>query len=169
MTLGWILGAAAAGALAGPPLRAGVLARYSVRPPALTLEAATGAALALGAARAPSAWVAAALCWLLLCAVPLAFIDAAVQRLPDPLTGAALAGTLALATAAALAGGHPGQLARAGIGAAALGGWYLALFLARPAGLGLGDLLTELRRHFPRAADVTERGCFPSLRAGSGV
>jgi leader peptidase (prepilin peptidase)/N-methyltransferase len=78
--------------------------------------------------------------WLMLCAVPLVFIDIAVRRLPDPLTGAALAGTLGLLAAAVLDGAPSGQLARAGIGAAAMTGFYLLLFLIRPSGLGLGDV-----------------------------
>jgi hypothetical protein len=164
VTLTWIIGGAAVGVLAGPPVRAGVLARYAVAPPALAVEAAAGLALAVTAARAASPWQLAGLGWLMLCAVALAFIDAAIRRLPDPLTGAAFAGTLGLLAVAALTGGgHPGQLGRAVIAAAVLCGFYLALFIVRPSGMGLGDLLTELRRRCPQAADVTERGCFPQL------
>lgn len=136
----WIAGAAAAGALSGPVIRAGVLARYDVRPPAGTVEAAAAAALAVTAARAASAWPLAALGWLMLCAVPLVFIDIAVRRLPDPLTGAALAGTLGLLAVAVAEGGASGPLVRAAIGAAALCGFYLLLFLIRPSGMGLGDV-----------------------------
>jgi leader peptidase (prepilin peptidase)/N-methyltransferase len=141
MTLPWIVGGAVAGVLAGPPLRVGVLARYDVKPPAFAVEAAAGLALAVVAARSPSLWQLAALGWLMLCAVTLAFIDIAIRRLPDPLTGAALAGTLGLLAAAALAGGgHPDQFGRAVIAAAALCGFYLALFIVRPSGMGLGDV-----------------------------
>jgi leader peptidase (prepilin peptidase) / N-methyltransferase len=143
MTLPWIVGSAVAGMLAGPPLRVGVLARYGVKPPAFAVEAAAGLTLAAVAARSPSPslWQLAALGWLMLCAVALAFIDIAIRRLPDPLTGAALAGTLCLLTIAALTGGgHPGQLGRAVIAAAALCGFYLALFIVRPSGMGLGDV-----------------------------
>ena len=140
MTLPWIIAGAAVGVLAGPPVRAGVLARYGVAPPALAVEAAAGLALAVTSARAASPWQLAALGWLMLCAVALAFIDVAVRRLPDPLTGAAFAGTLGFLTAAALTAGHPGQLARAGIAAVALCGFYLALFIVRPSGMGLGDV-----------------------------
>jgi prepilin signal peptidase PulO-like enzyme (type II secretory pathway) len=118
MTLPWIIGSAAVGVLAGPPLRAGVLARYGVRPPVFALEAAGGLALAAVALRSPSPWQLAALGWLMLCAVALAFIDAVISRLPDPLTGAALVGTLGFLAAAAFTGGHPAQFARA-VGAAA--------------------------------------------------
>ena len=140
MTLEWVAGAAAVGALSGPAVRAGVLARYDVRPPAGTVEAAAAAALAVTAARAASAWPLAALGWLMLCAVPLVFIDSAVRRLPDPLTGAALAGTLGLFAVAVAEGGTSGPLVRAAVGAAALCGFYLLLFLIRPSGMGLGDV-----------------------------
>jgi leader peptidase (prepilin peptidase)/N-methyltransferase len=140
VTLPWIIGGAAVGVLAGPPVRVGVLARYAVAPPALAVEAAAALALAVTAARAASPWQLAGLGWLMLCAVALAFIDAAIRRLPDPLTGAAFAGTLGLLAVAALTGGHPGQLGRAAIAAAALCGFYLALFVIRPSGMGLGDV-----------------------------
>ena len=140
MTLAWIVGGAAAGLLAGLPLRAFVLARYGIKPPKLTVEVAAGVALAVAAARSASAWQAAALCWLMLCAVALTFIDIAVRRLPDPLTGGAFVGVLGVYGVAALAGGHPGQLGRAAVAAAALCGFYLLLFLIRPSGMGLGDI-----------------------------
>jgi leader peptidase (prepilin peptidase) / N-methyltransferase len=140
VTLAWVVGEAAVGVFAGPPLRAEVLARYGVKPPVLTVEVAAGGALALAVVRAVAPWQAAALGWLMLCGVALAFIDAAIRRLPDPLTGAAFAGTLSFLTVAALTGGHPGQLARAGIAAVVLCGFYLVLFVVRPSGMGLGDV-----------------------------
>jgi leader peptidase (prepilin peptidase) / N-methyltransferase len=91
------------------------------------------------AARASSAWELAALAWLALLAVPLAFIDVAVRRLPDPLTAAAFSGTLVLLGLAALTGHQPGHLARAAIGAVALACFYLILSVIRPGGLGQGD------------------------------
>lgn len=105
----------------------------------LLAELAAGFALAVVAARASSVWELAALAWLVLLAVPLAFIDVAVRRLPDPLTAAAFAGTLALLAAAALTSHQPGHLGRAAIGAVALAGFYLVLSVIRPGGLGLGD------------------------------
>jgi leader peptidase (prepilin peptidase)/N-methyltransferase len=135
----------------------------------LFVELAAGIALALLAVRASSGWELAGLAWLALLAVPLTLIDVAVQRLPNPLTGAAFAGTLALLTVAAFLTHQPGHLVRAALGAAALAAFYLVLFVIRPSGMGLGDLLTKLRRRSPQAADVTERGCFPSLRAVRGA
>jgi leader peptidase (prepilin peptidase)/N-methyltransferase len=113
--------------------------RARIGPYPLLAELAAGLALAVVAARASSAGELAALAWLVLLAVPLAFIDAAVRRLPDPLTAAAFAGTIALLAVAALTGHQPGHLGRAAIGALALAGFYLVLSLIWPGGLGLGD------------------------------
>jgi leader peptidase (prepilin peptidase)/N-methyltransferase len=113
--------------------------RARIGPYPLVAEFAAGLALAVLAARATSGLELAALAWLALIAVPLALIDVAVHRLPDPLTTAAFTGTLVLLTMAALAGHQPGRLARAAIGAAALACFYLALCLIRPGDMGLGD------------------------------
>jgi leader peptidase (prepilin peptidase) / N-methyltransferase len=84
-------------------------------------------------------WELAALTWLTLLAIPLAFVDVAVHRLPDPLTAASFIGTLALLAVAALTGHQPGHFGRAAIGALALACFYLALAVIPPGGLGLGD------------------------------
>jgi len=98
------------------------------------------AALAFAAAwLVHPALVGCAACWLVICAVPLAVIDIAVRRLPDVLTGAALAGTAAFLLAAAWVDGDWGQLARAAAGAALLAGIFAALALIRPGSAGLGD------------------------------
>jgi leader peptidase (prepilin peptidase)/N-methyltransferase len=110
-----------------------------IGPYPLAAELAAAAALTAVAARAQSGWELAALAWLTLIAVPLALIDIAVHRLPDRLTAAAFAGTLALLTVAALTAHEPGRLARAAISAAALAGFYLALCLIWPGEMGLGD------------------------------
>ena len=109
-------------------------------PPRLTVEVTTALLLAALAARVHPGLVLAAACWLALCAVPLAFIDAAVRRLPDLLTGPAFAGTALLLLAAAAAGGHWHALARAALGGIALAGFYLALVLISPSGMGMGDV-----------------------------
>jgi leader peptidase (prepilin peptidase) / N-methyltransferase len=83
--------------------------------------------------------VACAACWLVLCAVPLAVIDAAVRRLPDLLTGAAFAGTALFLLAAAAVDDSWPSLARAGGGALAVAGLFALLALARPGSAGLGD------------------------------
>jgi leader peptidase (prepilin peptidase)/N-methyltransferase len=114
--------------------------RQRTGPPPLTVEVTTAILLAALAARVHPALVLAAACWLALCAVPLAFIDAAVRRLPDPLTAAACAGTAALLVLAAADGGHWHDLARAALGGIALTGFYLVLVLIYPAGMGMGDV-----------------------------
>jgi leader peptidase (prepilin peptidase) / N-methyltransferase len=89
------------------------------------------------------ALVLAAACWLAACAVPLACTDIAVQRLPDPLTGAAYTGTAVLLLIAAAAGGLEGSwsaLFRALLGGLALAGFYLLLMVISPSGMSPGDV-----------------------------
>jgi leader peptidase (prepilin peptidase)/N-methyltransferase len=108
-------------------------------PPPLIVEVSTGLLFGALAARVHPGLVLAAACWLALCAVPLAFIDAAVQRLPDLLTGPAFAGAVLLLLAAAAVGGHWPALGRAVLGGAALAGFYLLLAVISPSGMGMGD------------------------------
>lgn len=105
--------------------------------PLLAIAMATLAVLA--AVRVHPVLVACAFSWLAACCVPLALTDALVRRLPDPLTGAAFAGTGAFLVAAAAAGRAWPDLARAGAGAAIVAGLFLVLALARPGSAGLGD------------------------------
>jgi leader peptidase (prepilin peptidase) / N-methyltransferase len=84
--------------------------------------------------------VLAAYCWLAVTTVPLGWIDAAVHRLPDVLTGSAYAGTVLLLLAAAAHSGDWGSLLRAVGGGLALAAAYFALAIIRPAGMGLGDV-----------------------------
>jgi leader peptidase (prepilin peptidase)/N-methyltransferase len=152
----WVIAAAIAGLAAGYGQRA-VIVRYAVPagepprpgcpacrrragPPPLVVGVITALLLGALAARVHPGLVLAAACWLALCSVPLAFIDAAVRRLPDVLTGTALAGTVLLLLAAAAAGGTWPALARAGLGGIALSGFYLALVAISPSGMGLGDV-----------------------------
>jgi Type IV leader peptidase family len=74
------------------------------------------------------------------CAVPLAFIDAEVRRLPDALTGAAFVGTVLLLLACAAASGDWHVLVRAVLGGVAMSGFYLVLVLVSPSGMGMGDV-----------------------------
>ena len=114
--------------------------RTRIGPPPLVVEMLTAAVLAVVAAKTTSGWVLAALGWRAIVAVPLAFIDVAVHRLPDTLTAPAYAGTLALLAAAALATHHSGQLGRAVLAGAGLAFLYLIMFLASPASIGVGDV-----------------------------
>jgi len=113
--------------------------RSRIGPPPLAVELLTAAVLAVLAVRATSAWELAALGWLAIVAVPLAFIDVAVRRLPDPLTGSAYVGTVGLLVAAALATHHPGQLGRAVLAGAGLASLYLIMLFVSPASIGPGD------------------------------
>jgi leader peptidase (prepilin peptidase)/N-methyltransferase len=104
------------------------------------VEVTAAAMLGLLAARIHPGLVLAAMCWLALCAIPLAYIDAATRRLPDLLTGPALAGTVALLLAAAAASGHWSTAGRAVLGGAAFAAFCLVLLLISPSGLGAGDV-----------------------------
>ena len=109
-------------------------------PPPRAVEVTTALLFGGLAARVHPGLVLAAACWLALCSVPLAFIDAAVRRLPDVLTGTAFGGSALLLLAAAAAGGHWHVLARAVLGSVALVGFYLVLALISPSGMGMGDV-----------------------------
>ena len=108
-------------------------------PPVLAVAVTTAILFGALATRVHPGLVLAAACWLAACAVPLAFIDAAVRRLPDRLTIPAYAGTAVLLLAAA-ASGHWPVLLRAALGGLALAGLYLALLLFSPSAMGLGDV-----------------------------
>jgi leader peptidase (prepilin peptidase)/N-methyltransferase len=66
--------------------------------------------------------------------------DLAARRVPDPIVLPAYPVAAALLVVACLPSGPWWPLARAGIAAAVLGGFYLALGLAFPSGMGLGDV-----------------------------
>ena len=116
------------------------MARYGATPPMVAVSVAGGAAVAAVVARAGAPWAASAAGWFAVCAVALTFVDAWVSRLPDPLTGAALGGVLALLAVAAVTGHANGQFVRAALAGLALCGFYLLLFVIRPSGMGLGDV-----------------------------
>jgi leader peptidase (prepilin peptidase)/N-methyltransferase len=109
-------------------------------PPVLAVAVTTAVLFGALATRVHPGLVLAAACWLAACAVPLAFIDAAVRRLPDRLTIPAYAGTAALLLLAAAVSGHWPILLRAALGGLALAGFYLALLLISPSAMGLGDV-----------------------------
>jgi leader peptidase (prepilin peptidase) / N-methyltransferase len=122
------------------PVRAACRQCRAAIGPAVLMTAVPMAVLAGAAAALVRPYpVACAACWLALCAVPLAAIDAAARRLPDPLTGAAFAGTTAFLLAAAALDGRWADLARSGAGALAVAGLFALLALARPGSAGLGD------------------------------
>lgn len=101
---------------------------------------AAGASTALVAARLgalamlPALWLVAVL------GVVLAVIDIRRQRLPHPLTGVLWAASAACLTWDAILRRDVGPALRAGICAAVVLGAFLALALALPGQLGLGDV-----------------------------
>ncbi|MFJ5923176.1 prepilin peptidase [Kitasatospora sp. NPDC092948] len=103
-----------------------------VGPPPLTVEAAAAAVGAALAADVPARWLPL-LVWVALFGVALAFVDAAVKRLPDALTLPLLAGTALLIP---LADHRPAVWLRCALAAGALGGLFLLLALFAPMGLG---------------------------------
>ncbi|GII22320.1 prepilin peptidase [Planosporangium mesophilum] len=133
-----VLLAAATGAAAGPLLRTWVSA-YA-RPPATGLVSAIAAGVfALLAWRIPAVPALAAFGWVGCVGIVAGFVDAALHRLPDRLTGLAFTGALVLLAADALAGGRAGALGRAVLSGAALAAFYAALVVANPVGMGAGD------------------------------
>jgi leader peptidase (prepilin peptidase)/N-methyltransferase len=122
-----------------PPRRDDPARGVRTGPPALATGCATAILLGALAARVHPGLVLAAACWLAVCAVPLAFVDAAVRRLPDRLTIPAYAGTAALLLLAAAVSGSWSPLPRAVLGGLALAGFYLLLVVISPSGMGLGD------------------------------
>jgi leader peptidase (prepilin peptidase)/N-methyltransferase len=113
--------------------------RARTGPPPLALELCTAVLLGGLAVRIHPGLVLAAACWLAVCAVALAWIDVAVQRLPDVLTALAYTGTAVLLVLAAATGGHWPDLLRAILGGLALAAAYLALALISRGAIGLGD------------------------------
>ncbi|MFF9569821.1 prepilin peptidase [Streptomyces sp. NPDC014685] len=84
--------------------------------------------------------------WLLLAPVGvlLATIDRRVHRLPDLLTLPAAGAVTVLLGVAALLPEHGGSWLSGLLGGAALGGFYLLLFLINPNGMGFGDVKLAL-------------------------
>ncbi|WP_062466427.1 prepilin peptidase [Demequina maris] len=104
------------------------------------VELSVGALFGLVAWQFGSSAVAWLLAFSALLTVALAAIDLEHHRLPNPLVFAMAGAVLVLlATDAALTGDWA-ALARAGIGAVALGGFYFVLWFAYPKGLGFGDV-----------------------------
>jgi leader peptidase (prepilin peptidase)/N-methyltransferase len=101
------------------------------------VSAVAWGALATAVGLAP---VLPALLWFAALAVPLALIDFAVLRLPDPLVGALFAGGVVLLPIAAAVDGTAAGLLRAGVSAIVCGLAYLSLALVPRAQFGLGDV-----------------------------
>jgi leader peptidase (prepilin peptidase)/N-methyltransferase len=113
--------------------------RARAGPPPLAVELTSASLLGLLAARIHPGLPLAAYCFLAVCAVPLAYIDVTVRRLPNVLTGPAYAGTLLILALAALSGGQWHDLARAALGGLALAAFYLLIAFISPSAAGGGD------------------------------
>ncbi|HEY2579548.1 MAG TPA: A24 family peptidase [Streptosporangiaceae bacterium] len=114
--------------------------RTRVGPPAFSVEVTAAALLGLLAARIHPGLTLAAMCWLAVCAIPLGYVDAAVKRLPDVLTGPAFAGTAGLLLIASAMHSHWAILGRCLLGGVAFAAFCFLLLLVSPSGMGLGDV-----------------------------
>lgn len=110
----------------------------AVRPP--VVEGATALLTALTVLRTGSSWELPAFLLLAVVGVLLAVVDLQHRLLPNRVVLPALAAGAVLLVLPTLADGAGGALARAALGAAALFAVYLALALASPGGLGMGDV-----------------------------
>ncbi|MFB9234546.1 prepilin peptidase [Plantactinospora siamensis] len=139
----WRTGCAYCGAERGPWWRAAGRCPGCGRRPRpgrwLTVPLSAAACGGVAAAVGPVAALPAYLLFAAL-AVPLALVDLAVLRLPDPLVGTVAAGGLALLGLAALVDGAGWPLLRALGAAAACGVGYLTIALVPRSGLGFGDV-----------------------------
>jgi prepilin signal peptidase PulO-like enzyme (type II secretory pathway) len=142
MTSAHWLAAACAGA-AGLPIGwavGGVVARFTGCPRAWAWATTVAAFAAMGLRFGGSATLPA-FCYLAAAAVALAFIDARVSRLPDPLTLTSYPVAAALLGVAAAVLPHgPALFGHAVVGAAVALAFYLLLAVISPAGIGWGDV-----------------------------
>jgi leader peptidase (prepilin peptidase) / N-methyltransferase len=104
------------------------------------VEAGTAAAFGAVAAWNGADWLLPALLYLAAISIALTMIDLAVRRLPNAITLPSYLIAAALLTVAALAEGEPGRLLRAAISGAALYAFYFVLMVAKPGGMGFGDV-----------------------------
>lgn len=110
--------------------------RVPLGAPAYLLEVVAVTAFGLLLASGLRGWELAAYTWWSLGLIELAFIDAAVLRLPHRLTAATTAGTVVLLAPLGLTGSWSSAL----IGAGCMAGYYGAVHVASRGGLGLGDV-----------------------------
>jgi len=104
------------------------------------VEVITALVLGLLAWRIEAPWPLAAAAWVAVLCVALAFIDLAVERLPDALTMAAYAGALVLIGVAAAVERDLVGFGWAAVGGVGLAAWYFVLWFINPSGFGFGDV-----------------------------
>lgn len=104
------------------------------------VECLTATLFALIAWRIGMRWEVLAFFYLAAVGVALSFIDLDVRRLPDALTLPSYVVGTVLLTAAAVAEHEPHRLLEAAVGMAALYLLYFALMIAKPGGMGFGDV-----------------------------
>ena len=97
-------------------------------------------AASTGTAVVAAALALVAFLYLAAISIALALIDLDVQRLPDVIVLPSYAVGIVLLGASAVLAGDPGALLTAGIGMLAAFALYFVLALARPGGMGMGDV-----------------------------
>lgn len=114
--------------------RAPISARYPL------VEAGTAAAFGVVGAVFAGSWVLPALLYLAGAGIALALIDADTSRLPDVIVGSTFVVVLALLVVASAGSDAWSALLRGLVGAAASYAFFLLLAVARPGGMGGGDV-----------------------------
>jgi leader peptidase (prepilin peptidase) / N-methyltransferase len=104
------------------------------------VELATGLAFVLVGAGLGWSWALPAFLYLTAIAIALALIDLEVHRLPDAIVLPAYPVTAVLLAVASWGEGEWGALLRAAIGGVVLWAVYFALAVAKPGGMGFGDV-----------------------------
>ncbi|MDN4481677.1 prepilin peptidase [Demequina muriae] len=104
------------------------------------IEAVTAVLFGVIAWATGLSWTLPLLLVLAFFSIVLAAVDLETRRLPDRIVLPFAALAVICIVALAVANGDIGVIVRAAVGAAALGAFYLAAFLAYPRGMGFGDV-----------------------------
>jgi len=104
------------------------------------VELLTAVLFALVAWRMGARWALPAVLFFTAASVALSFIDLDTRRLPDPIVFTTLGAVAVGLTAAALADHTPRKLVAVAIGAALASGFLFVLHVAKPGGMGFGDV-----------------------------
>ena len=104
------------------------------------VEILTAVLFGLVAWRVGARWALPAVLFFTAASVALAFIDLATRRLPNPIVFVTQGAVAVGLTAAALADHTPRKLVAVAIGAAVASGFLFVLHVAKPGGMGYGDV-----------------------------